>query len=221
MHLRPRGLLDNSPIHVNVFQAKGQHSTHGSMYLLLRPPLRSVVHTEKRACNSSMSSVLASPGSPSLLSSQSGQESRCQGRAGALRAARRRRRHSAEFRGSKTVRRDISVPSVSRVTYQGQYSYDFFYKNGVPRWRGTGYYYARFRPGLGVSSPLLAVPTLTNYFKPVVPAGRVHVSGHRIVSLTVCRAAYELQARSEADRPHNSRGEDGCVGSENDSLDES
>ncbi|TFY83478.1 hypothetical protein EWM64_g534 [Hericium alpestre] len=27
--------------------------------------------------------------------------------------------------------------------------YDFFYKNGVPRWRGTGYYYSRFRPGLG------------------------------------------------------------------------
>ncbi|CAL1700734.1 unnamed protein product [Somion occarium] len=27
--------------------------------------------------------------------------------------------------------------------------YDFFYKNGVPRWRGTGYYYARFRPGIG------------------------------------------------------------------------
>ncbi|KAI7851981.1 DnaJ domain-containing protein [Circinella umbellata] len=27
--------------------------------------------------------------------------------------------------------------------------YDHFYKNGVPRWRGTGYYYARFRPGLG------------------------------------------------------------------------
>ena len=32
--------------------------------------------------------------------------------------------------------------------------YDFFYKNGVPRWRGTGYYYARFRPGVGVSARL-------------------------------------------------------------------
>jgi len=31
----------------------------------------------------------------------------------------------------------------------GRERYDFFYKNGVPRWRGTGYYYARFRPGLG------------------------------------------------------------------------
>ena len=29
--------------------------------------------------------------------------------------------------------------------------YDFFHKNGVPRWRGTGYYYSRYRPGLGVS----------------------------------------------------------------------
>jgi len=27
--------------------------------------------------------------------------------------------------------------------------YDFFYKNGVPKWRGTGYYYSRFRPGVG------------------------------------------------------------------------
>lgn len=27
--------------------------------------------------------------------------------------------------------------------------YDHFLKNGFPKWRGTGYYYARFRPGLG------------------------------------------------------------------------
>ncbi|KAL8943640.1 MAG: hypothetical protein Q9216_000928 [Gyalolechia sp. 2 TL-2023] len=27
--------------------------------------------------------------------------------------------------------------------------YDYFLANGFPRWRGTGYYYARFRPGLG------------------------------------------------------------------------
>ncbi|KAF2016053.1 hypothetical protein BU24DRAFT_492216 [Aaosphaeria arxii CBS 175.79] len=27
--------------------------------------------------------------------------------------------------------------------------YDYFLKNGFPKWRGTGYYYARFRPGLG------------------------------------------------------------------------
>ena len=27
--------------------------------------------------------------------------------------------------------------------------YDYFLNNGFPSWRGTGYYYARFRPGLG------------------------------------------------------------------------
>ncbi|TNY23384.1 DnaJ-domain-containing protein [Rhodotorula diobovata] len=28
--------------------------------------------------------------------------------------------------------------------------YDFFHDNGVPKWRGTGYYYSRYRPGLGL-----------------------------------------------------------------------
>ncbi|TDL29572.1 DnaJ-domain-containing protein [Rickenella mellea] len=32
---------------------------------------------------------------------------------------------------------------------EGRERYDFFYKNGVPKWRGTGYYYSRYRPGLG------------------------------------------------------------------------
>lgn len=27
--------------------------------------------------------------------------------------------------------------------------YQYFYENGVPRWRGTGYYYRRYQPGLG------------------------------------------------------------------------
>jgi DnaJ family protein C protein 1 len=36
---------------------------------------------------------------------------------------------------------------------EGRKRYDFFYKNGVPKWRGTGYYYQRFRPGLGVGVP--------------------------------------------------------------------
>ncbi|KAL9605068.1 MAG: hypothetical protein Q9219_000002 [cf. Caloplaca sp. 3 TL-2023] len=31
----------------------------------------------------------------------------------------------------------------------GRERYDYFLANGFPRWRGTGYYYARFRPGLG------------------------------------------------------------------------
>ncbi|KAI0335445.1 DnaJ-domain-containing protein [Cubamyces sp. BRFM 1775] len=37
--------------------------------------------------------------------------------------------------------------------------YDFFYKNGVPRWRGTGYYYSRFRPGLGTVLTFLVMLT--------------------------------------------------------------
>ncbi|KAL4985041.1 DnaJ domain protein [Aspergillus falconensis] len=31
----------------------------------------------------------------------------------------------------------------------GRERYDYFLKNGFPKWRGTGYYYSRFRPGLG------------------------------------------------------------------------
>ncbi|KAF2237642.1 hypothetical protein EV356DRAFT_441489 [Viridothelium virens] len=31
----------------------------------------------------------------------------------------------------------------------GRERYDHFLKNGFPRWRGTGYYYSRYRPGLG------------------------------------------------------------------------
>lgn len=31
----------------------------------------------------------------------------------------------------------------------GRERYDFFLSSGFPKWRGTGYYYARFRPGLG------------------------------------------------------------------------
>lgn len=37
--------------------------------------------------------------------------------------------------------------------------YDFFYKNGVPVWRGTGYYYSRFRPGLGAVLMFLVITT--------------------------------------------------------------
>jgi curved DNA-binding protein CbpA len=37
--------------------------------------------------------------------------------------------------------------------------YDFFYKNGFPKWRGTGYYYSRFRPGLGSVLVFLVIIT--------------------------------------------------------------
>ncbi|GAA5824214.1 hypothetical protein JCM10212_002911 [Sporobolomyces blumeae] len=38
--------------------------------------------------------------------------------------------------------------------------YDFFYENGVPKWRGTGYYYSRYRPGLGSVVAGLAIFSL-------------------------------------------------------------
>lgn len=42
---------------------------------------------------------------------------------------------------------------------EGRKRYDFFYKNGVPKWRGSGYYYARFRPGLGTVLVFLTILT--------------------------------------------------------------
>ncbi|ODN74588.1 hypothetical protein L202_06947 [Cryptococcus amylolentus CBS 6039] len=44
--------------------------------------------------------------------------------------------------------------------------YNFFYKNGVPRWRGTGYYYARYRPTL--SHTLVFLVLLSNLFHRLV-----------------------------------------------------
>jgi len=40
-----------------------------------------------------------------------------------------------------------------------QTRYDFFYKNGVPKWRGTGYYYSRFRPGFVMVLVFLVILT--------------------------------------------------------------
>ncbi|KAJ1974666.1 hypothetical protein H4R34_004634 [Dimargaris verticillata] len=42
--------------------------------------------------------------------------------------------------------------------------YDFYMKNGVPVWRGTGYFYRRYRPGLpGVVVGLLLFAALVQY----------------------------------------------------------
>ena len=38
---------------------------------------------------------------------------------------------------------------VEILTGPSRERYDHFLKNGFPKWRSTGYYYARFRPGLG------------------------------------------------------------------------
>ncbi|SGY69006.1 BQ5605_C004g02940 [Microbotryum silenes-dioicae] len=47
--------------------------------------------------------------------------------------------------------------------------YDFFYDHGVPKWRGTGYYYSRWRPGFGtVVASLLVFSCFVHYFILVV-----------------------------------------------------
>jgi len=49
-------------------------------------------------------------------------------------------------------------------TTEGRERYDHFYKNGVPRWRGTGYYYSRWRPGMiEVSIFLISFTSLLQY----------------------------------------------------------
>lgn len=50
----------------------------------------------------------------------------------------------------RSVSREVTWEYYFGLTCSLECRYDFFYKNGVPRWRGTGYYYSRFRPGLGV-----------------------------------------------------------------------
>lgn len=58
-------------------------------------------------------------------------------------------------------------------TEEDRTRYDFFYKNGVPKWRGTGYYYARFRPGLG--SVLVFLGLITS----LVQHGSAHINRQR------------------------------------------
>ncbi|KAF7977442.1 hypothetical protein HWV62_3607 [Athelia sp. TMB] len=55
------------------------------------------------------------------------------------------------------------IATILRTT-EGRKRYDHFYKNGVPRWRGTGYYYSRWRPGmLEVSIFLISLTSLLQY----------------------------------------------------------
>ncbi|KAK0490905.1 DnaJ-domain-containing protein [Armillaria novae-zelandiae] len=57
----------------------------------------------------------------------------------------------------------LGVVSTILRNAESRKRYDFFYKNGVPKWRGTGYYYSRFRPGLG--SVLVFLTVLTSKVK--------------------------------------------------------
>jgi hypothetical protein len=48
----------------------------------------------------------------------------------------------------------------------GRKRYDHFYKNGVPKWRGTGYYYSRWRPG--IVEVLIFLTIVTSLFQYIV-----------------------------------------------------
>lgn len=51
---------------------------------------------------------------------------------------------------NEATKRSARLSGVAEVLKgEGRERYDYFLVNGFPRWRGTGYYYARFRPGLG------------------------------------------------------------------------
>ncbi|KAJ7129576.1 DnaJ domain-containing protein [Mycena epipterygia] len=60
----------------------------------------------------------------------------------------------------------LGVVSTILRNKESRERYDFFYKNGVPTWRGTGYYYSRFRPGLG--SVLVFLVLVTSGFHYIV-----------------------------------------------------
>lgn len=55
--------------------------------------------------------------------------------------------HTAVRRASERYARLGVVAEILKGS--GRERYDFFLGSGFPKWRGTGYYYARFRPGLG------------------------------------------------------------------------
>ena len=93
--------------------------------------------------------------------------------------------------------------------------YDFFYKNGLPKWRGTGYYYSRFRPGLGVSSHFAMDHSTSS---PGCTAVRASVLDNRDVDAAVRRAGDELQTRSGASGTLSERGSARGMGPQNGSF---
>ena len=78
-------------------------------------------------------------------------------------------------------------------------SYDFFYKNGVPKWRGTGYYYSRFRPGLGVSADIhTSKKVLLMTWKTFPDSNGVH--NYTYFRSAIYGSRHELQARPGSNR---------------------
>ena len=105
--------------------------------------------------------------------------------------------------------------------------YDFFYKNGVPKWRGTGYYYSRFRPGIWVSlyrclpwpSSRIFITSLANLSSTErkIYGGTICIDGHDVPcrshdGVAVYGSETELRKRFRTDREDQTRCEDNSMG---------
>ncbi|PVU92326.1 hypothetical protein BB561_003901 [Smittium simulii] len=82
-----------------------------------------------------------------------------------------RKYHPDKLKGSATTNKEATdkfarlglVANILRDSYKRK-RYNFFKKNGVPIWRGTGYLYSRWRPGAGtVIVGILIVSSLFQY----------------------------------------------------------
>ncbi|KAF8351380.1 hypothetical protein F5887DRAFT_937177, partial [Amanita rubescens] len=115
----------------------------------------------------------------------------------------------------------------ARLGVESRERYDFFYKNGVPKWRGTGYYYSRFRPGLGTVSVFLIILTTAlqyviqsiNYrsdsqrVQHIIKEARLAAWGTKMVPLAGQRKVKVNLGvrRNEDDRPEGSKYIDAVV----------
>ncbi|PLW44399.1 hypothetical protein PCANC_04219 [Puccinia coronata f. sp. avenae] len=75
--------------------------------------------------------------------------------------------HPDKHPGNKTIEAKFSrlglITAILRDSEKRK-RYNFFHDNGVPRWKGTGYMYSRWQPGLGFAvSFVLLVATLVQY----------------------------------------------------------
>ncbi|POV99336.1 hypothetical protein PSTT_13849 [Puccinia striiformis] len=75
--------------------------------------------------------------------------------------------HPDKHPGNKTIEAKFSRLGLITAILRDEEKrkrYNFFHDNGVPRWKGTGYMYSRWQPGLGFAvSFVLLVATLMQY----------------------------------------------------------
>lgn len=76
-----------------------------------------------------------------------------------------RRLHPDKFHSAKKSVKKLAEERFQRLSLVGNIlrdkglkkRYDYFLDNGFPKWKGTGYYYSRFRPGMGLTLGFLFV----------------------------------------------------------------